>query len=555
MTEPLIPDSALDTHIGVLGRTGSGKTYTARGLVERLLEANRQVVVIDPTGAWWGLRSEYDIPIFGGQHCDIPITDQSGSTVAETILTNRTSAIVDLSLLAREGGHAAMRRFMAALIKRLKDRPDGAFWLVIDEADEFMPQTLPADMTRLFGDLKWLVRRGRVAGWRVMMITQRPQDIAKAVLTQIGTLVAHRLTAPQDRKAVKEWVDGNADDGQAKEVLGTLSTLGTGEAWVWAPDQDVLTRATMPENRSHDSGATPNADSGTIEQPRLRDIDLAPLRELLDAEAAERERPAVELEREIATDDFNDRQDREADAERIAALEKDLSGANSQVDELLSLQDERARIVTNAVAMLTEAFPDVPVLLTEKPVERDPPAITVTPAPKSKPEPVAGKSAGCVIIDDPHAPDKPLPTAALNMAETLDRIAPARVTWASLAGMCGYKPRGGNFNAARKGLRDSRRIVEDGKWLTSSAPPTKPLDRNEALDLWRGVLTSPAPDMISALDQHGGGLTRKALGEALGKAARGGHFNGGVSQLKNNGVVIETDGNLYLTDPLPGQGK
>ncbi len=65
-----ISTEALDTHIGVLGRTGSGKTYTARGLVERLIEARRQVVIVDPTGAWWGLRSRYPVPIFGGDLFD-----------------------------------------------------------------------------------------------------------------------------------------------------------------------------------------------------------------------------------------------------------------------------------------------------------------------------------------------------------------------------------------------------------------------------------------------------------------------------------------------------
>lgn len=106
MIDPIIPDSALDTHIGVLGRTGSGKTYTARGLVERLLDARRQVVIVDPTGAWWGLRSHYPIPIFGGEHGDIAIAEDSGEAVARTILEQSSSAIVDLSLLARQSGAA-----------------------------------------------------------------------------------------------------------------------------------------------------------------------------------------------------------------------------------------------------------------------------------------------------------------------------------------------------------------------------------------------------------------------------------------------------------------
>ena len=42
-----IPLEIMATHVAIVGKTGSGKTYTAKGLVERLLEANRRVIVLD----------------------------------------------------------------------------------------------------------------------------------------------------------------------------------------------------------------------------------------------------------------------------------------------------------------------------------------------------------------------------------------------------------------------------------------------------------------------------------------------------------------------------
>ena len=272
-----IPDAALETHIGVLGKTGSGKTFTARGLVERLLDAKRHVAVIDPTGAWYGLRTGFDIPIFGGRHGDIEISDAAGEAVAGVIDEQRTSAIVDLSLMS--GG--AQQRFMRGFAKRLRAKQPGSFWLVIDEADEFLPQHLASDQTNAFGDLKWMVRRGRLNGFRVMMITQRPAEIAKAVLTQIETLVAHRLTAPQDRKAIEEWVKGHHDPAEAREVLSTLASLGKGEAWVWCPDQGVLQRSTMPANRTFDSGRTPEPGETVVAPPALAALDLSAIREAL----------------------------------------------------------------------------------------------------------------------------------------------------------------------------------------------------------------------------------------------------------------------------------
>jgi DNA helicase HerA-like ATPase len=43
-----IPDEALDADIAILGKKGRGKTYTAKGIVERLLRLNRRVLVLDP---------------------------------------------------------------------------------------------------------------------------------------------------------------------------------------------------------------------------------------------------------------------------------------------------------------------------------------------------------------------------------------------------------------------------------------------------------------------------------------------------------------------------
>ena len=83
-----IPLEIMATHVAIVGKTGSGKTYTAKGLVERLLEANRRVIVLDPTGAWWGLRSKADgapgfpIPVLGGEHGDVPLAEGDAALTA-----------------------------------------------------------------------------------------------------------------------------------------------------------------------------------------------------------------------------------------------------------------------------------------------------------------------------------------------------------------------------------------------------------------------------------------------------------------------------------------
>lgn len=46
----MIPSAALLQHVAILGKTGSGKTYTAKGLVEGIIDDKRRLGV----SAWVG---------------------------------------------------------------------------------------------------------------------------------------------------------------------------------------------------------------------------------------------------------------------------------------------------------------------------------------------------------------------------------------------------------------------------------------------------------------------------------------------------------------------
>jgi DNA helicase HerA-like ATPase len=49
-----IPAELLSQHLAIVGKTGSGKTYTSKGLVEQLLTQKRRVCIVDPTGGIFG---------------------------------------------------------------------------------------------------------------------------------------------------------------------------------------------------------------------------------------------------------------------------------------------------------------------------------------------------------------------------------------------------------------------------------------------------------------------------------------------------------------------
>ncbi|HEY1432440.1 MAG TPA: DUF87 domain-containing protein [Stellaceae bacterium] len=141
---PVLSADALDDRIAIVGTAGSGKTYAAKGFVERLLGIGARVAIVDPLGVWWGLRASadgssagYPVVVFGGRHADVPITAEMGTALGRMIAREALVCVVDLSEL---GSNAARRRFMAAFSEALYETNEEPLHLVLDEADLWAPQ-------------------------------------------------------------------------------------------------------------------------------------------------------------------------------------------------------------------------------------------------------------------------------------------------------------------------------------------------------------------------------------------------------------------------------
>ncbi len=276
-----IPKTALDQHIAILGKTGSGKSYAAKGIVERLLDEKRQICVIDPTAAWWGLRlghdgksKGYDVVLLGGAHADIPLSERSGAAVARLVTQQHANVVIDTSGLTVGEYTRWFIDFAGTLYTTIRS----PLHLVIDEAHYFMPQGKSPDVDagKMLHAGNRLMSGGRSLGIRGMMITQRPAKLHKDSLTCADTLIAMRVLAPQDRSAVKEWIDGAGDQILGKQVLDSLAQLKRGEGWIWYPEGGHLQRTQFPKLTTYDSSATPA--HGSKAGPSVREIDLNEVR-------------------------------------------------------------------------------------------------------------------------------------------------------------------------------------------------------------------------------------------------------------------------------------
>lgn len=284
-----IPTSAMDDRLAILGTAGSGKTYLTTTAIERLLTAGARSVCVDPLGVMWGLRlkadgktpSGFNLPIFGGAHGDLPLTENAGALIGETVATMRESCIVDLSELPTK---SAERRFMTAFLEAIYRHTDPTkvdpFHLIIDEADRFAPQKPPKGDETMLNRMEEIVRRGRVKGFIPWLITQRPAVLNKNVLSQADGLVLLKLTSSQDREQVGAWIEGQADRAQGKAILGSLPAMQRGQGVVWIPGRAILETVQFPKKTTFDSSSAPKRGEKR-NTTALKALDLGALKDRL----------------------------------------------------------------------------------------------------------------------------------------------------------------------------------------------------------------------------------------------------------------------------------
>jgi hypothetical protein len=282
-----LPLEAVTQTFAILSKRGMGKTYTALVMVEEFLKSNLRVVVADPVGVCWGLRAGADgkcaglpIVVLGGEHGDLPLEATAGHVVADLIVDEEISAVLDLSLM-RKGEQV---RFMTDFGERLYHRNRKPLHLLLDEADMFAPQRPLPGQQRMLGAVEDLVRRGRARGLGITLVTQRSAVLNKDVLTQVEVLIALRTIAPQDRSAIDEWVKVHGTPEQRQELMQSLPSLPIGTAWFWSSGWlDEFKRVKVRRRETFDSSATPKVGA-VLQAPKiLAKVDLARLQERMAA--------------------------------------------------------------------------------------------------------------------------------------------------------------------------------------------------------------------------------------------------------------------------------
>jgi hypothetical protein len=510
----VLPPEALAQHIGILGKTGSGKTTTAKGIAERLLDAGKRVCAIDPTGVWWGLRlladgtSEgYPVVIFGGDHADVPLDEHSGARLAEIIATGGFSCVIDTSLMTVGARTRLFTQFAESLFRANK-KP---LHLVIDEAHMFAPQGRVPDPEsgKMLHAANNLVSGGRSRGLRIMLISQRPAKLHKDSLTQVETLIAMRLIAPQDRAAVEAWIGEWADAKQGREIITSLPSLARGEGWLWSPEVGMLERIAFPKIRTFDSSRAPE-DGEIISAPgNLAEIDIDGIKGALSIKVETKKRGESAGSAAVS---------------EAALVEAEKRGFDRGVKQGF-VSGHAAGLFDSMEAIQKVAERCAPV-----PEEK-----TAEAAPSKMPKPAMKMSATV---------PKGNGGAELRVLRVLAARHPARFTKAQWATLARMKRTGGTWANYVSLLRRAGYLDEwdDTVGLTAAgmaaAGEVESPAPGSVIRQWKEALgTGPAKMIDVLIENYPRAIDRANLADRINMTASGGTFANYLSLLKTNGLV------------------
>lgn len=576
---PPFPESMLNQHIAVLGKTGSGKTSTTKLIVEQLVAAGRRVCVLDPIKSdWWGMISTADgkhagLPfnILGGPRGHVALHDGAGKAIGELV----ASGALPLSILDMAdfppGGHARFFvDFASALFKRMR----GVVYLVLEEAHLFAPKErsgLGAENMAIHW-AKQLATGGRSKGIRLIPATQRVQSLHNAVLGSCETVITHRLTFPADQKPVIGWLKANTSKQIAAQIESEMSSLKTGTAWVCSGEAKIFDRIAFPRITTYDNSATPDHDAADIEIETAQ-IDNEALQAAIgDAieEAAANDPKALrariaELERELqnreaapaAMDGFFTEDEV---AQRIDTVRRSFSTSlaktEHEVERLSRLLGEIGTLAQRGLAnsVLGALSRDYVPELSAHGIHGDEAhdfQEELEPFKQSlrEPPPLRAKNLQAAAGKD-KVSRKGSPTVR-KIIDVIHRSHPVALTFSAAATRAGVSKRSSAYNSYLKELQASEEVTERADGRFTSAPgfhaPAGP-----GIDPISEFAAKLSPSWASMLNviaaAEGQPLTREQVADRAGVSPTSSGLSAGLNELMALGLVTEAN-KLYSLHP------
>lgn len=563
-----IPATVLEKHVAIVGKTGSGKTNTAKLAVEQAFDAGARVCILDPIKSdWWGITSSADgkhagmpFQILGGPRGHVPLHEQAGAAIGQLVGEGKLRhSIIDMADFG-PGGH---QKFFIDFAQALFRHASGVVYLVVEEAHIFAPKER-AGIGQENLAIHWMSKiasAARSKGVRLIVCTQRTQKLHNDALGSCDTIIAHRLVLPADQKSIVDWLKNNTDPATLKKIVSSLASLRTGQGWICSGELGIVEQQSFPLIRTFDNSKTPSGDAAAIDVATAQ-VDLDALRAIVgeavkEAEANDPKKlkaRIAELEAQIAEkqldatssellDDLEVAQvERDELRNQNAALRRELDTERSRIVDLVhaaeirdtsirslfmksiepvsaALQDA-SRFLVGAVRGLNEELQTKYTMASSQHG-----AVESSPVPNVSPQngtlargrdedrgphPRAGGGGNRAAAPKGTAIGGPLQSIinAVRFWNSVGVSSPSRVQVAVVAG---YTATSGTFRNYLAEARNGHALIEytgDGIRLTdagrSASSGIKYYNRREMRDEIRGRMTGPQSKMLGILLEHSG---------------------------------------------------
>ena len=219
----------------LVAKTGYGKSYTARVLIEEGVKKGNTFIVIDPQDAY------KNIPDF--EYIDA-INIKSAKGLGILLAQSSRNVIISIKSLSIEAQNTFMQFFLRAYKQNIRR---GIQTLVIDEIHKFAPE---GQNTPSKNEVRGLFQESRSDGLGIIGITQRPQRLDKTCLAQAENFAVGRVTAFRDKESIKTYLDNPND-------VDKLSKLEKGEFFFFGFGFDDPLIAKVRKSTSEHSGNSP----------------------------------------------------------------------------------------------------------------------------------------------------------------------------------------------------------------------------------------------------------------------------------------------------------
>lgn len=235
--QQVVPTNLTNSQLGVLytalKELKKRDSYSLDDVIETCMDQDSK--------AKWNLINMLEAVNDTGMFSDDP-------TPIEELVEPGQATIVNLKGVDPENQEATVYQLAKQLFELRKRGRLEPFFMIIEEAHNFVPEkgmgkAVSSDIMRK------IASEGRKFGLGLGVISQRPANVAKNILSQCNTQIIMRVTNPNDLKAISR-----SFEGVTKEVEGSITSLPPGTGLILGKEYPIMTDIRV--RRSQHGGET-----------------------------------------------------------------------------------------------------------------------------------------------------------------------------------------------------------------------------------------------------------------------------------------------------------